>query len=37
MDGALALGGRHLATTRNNQLWIGGRSGSDVGEEARGD
>ena len=33
----MALGGRHLAATHNNQLGIGGRSGSDVGEEARAD
>ena len=36
MDGALALGGHHLVATHNNQLGVGGRSGSDVGEEARG-
>ena len=37
MDGALALGGHHLVVTHNNQLGVSGRSGSDLGEEARGD
>ena len=34
MDGALALGGHHLVATHNNQLEVGGHSGSDVGEAA---
>jgi hypothetical protein len=37
MDGALALGGHHLVATHNNQLEVGGHSGSDVGEAAHGD
>ena len=37
MDGALALGGHHLVATHNNQLGVGGHSGSDVGEAAHGD
>ena len=37
MDGALALGGHHLVATYNNQLEVGGHSGSDVGEAAHGD
>ncbi len=34
--GASALGGRHLATTHNNQPIVGRSSRGDVGEEARG-
>ena len=38
MDGAfLALGRHHLVATHNNQLGVGGRSGSDVEEAAHGD
>jgi hypothetical protein len=32
----VALGGRHLSATHNNQLGVGGRSRRDVGKEARG-
>ena len=34
--GALALGGRHLVATHNDQLIVGGSSRGDVGEKARG-
>ncbi len=34
--GALALGGRHLAATHNNQPIVGGSGRGDDGEEARG-
>ncbi len=32
----MALGGRRLSATYNNQLGVGGRSRRDVGEEVRG-
>ncbi len=32
----VALGGRHLLATHNNQLGVGGLGRRDVGEEARG-
>jgi hypothetical protein len=35
-NGALALGGRRLLATHNNQLGVGSRGRRDVGEEARG-
>jgi hypothetical protein len=35
-NGALALGGRRLSATHNNQLGVGGLGRRDVGEEACG-
>jgi hypothetical protein len=32
----VALGGRRLSATHNNQLGVGGHGRRDVGEEARG-
>jgi hypothetical protein len=35
-NGALALGGRRLSATHNNQLGVGGRGRRDIGEETPG-